>query len=432
MQTVRRHPFSIGVFTSHALQLLTVLAIGLIIRGLFITLPGHVDDVAVLEHWIRMAGSVPLTTLYPKSGANYPPLAMLLFWSLGHTYQHFVHDDPGLLRLRVLLKLPAILADIFSAVVGYVLVRRCTSHSAALMTAAFIALNPALVYDSAYWGQLDAVPVFIALSAAAALLLGNGIFAWALLTCAILVKPPVAVLIPLFVVYPFTAGSRTERTVRFRDLCLGVLAGLLTAYATTVPFYADHAPVTVFRHLTGLLVNGSSLSPFLSDNAFNVYALFLPFQFPDTTHVLLVPLKAWAWLFFIAVATAVVVRYAFSRSGGALLEAAFVLLFALFMLAPEMHERYLVYALGFACVLVSFRRYTPLAVGISVTLLLNMYYGMAFMYAFHSGARSLDGMMPLLASGCAALNLIMFVAALWTFFRPQSNPVAATSAATQP
>lgn len=351
---------------------------------------------------------------------------MLIFWSIARAYERFSRDDPGLLGLRLLLKLPAVTADIVGGAISYVLVRRFSNHLTALMTAAFVVLNPALIYDSAYWGQLDSVPVFIALAAVAALLLGFRIFAWVLLACAILVKSPVAVLTPLFLVYPMATGDPAERTARFRAMCCGLLAALVATYLLGMPFYADHNPFRVFRHLAGLLVGGSSQYPFLSDNAFNVYALFFPFQFSDATRILFVPMKAWAWLFFVAVAASIVVRYASSRGRGVFLEAACLMLFALFMLAPEMHERYLVYALGFCCVLVTWKRYTTLATGISLTLLLNMYYGMAFMYAFHSGATSLHGMMPVLSSGCAALNLVMFGAALWIFLRPRRHLRAAT------
>ncbi|HTA54744.1 MAG TPA: glycosyltransferase family 39 protein, partial [Candidatus Acidoferrales bacterium] len=75
----------------------------------------------------------------------------------------FAAHDPGYAVLRDLVKLPAILADLGVGALVYAIVRRFAGTGYALGAAALYLLNPATIYISALWGQVDSISGGLAL-----------------------------------------------------------------------------------------------------------------------------------------------------------------------------------------------------------------------------------------------------------------------------
>src|SRR5580698_2945149 len=86
----------------------------------------------------------------------------------------FAAHDPGYAVLRDLVKLPAILADLGVGALVYAIVRRFAGTGYALGAAALYLLNPATIYISALWGQVDSITGGLALLAIYALLRSSG------------------------------------------------------------------------------------------------------------------------------------------------------------------------------------------------------------------------------------------------------------------
>lgn len=102
----------------------------------------------------------------------------------------FVPGTPSDAVMNWVIKLPPIVADALGAGLVYRIVRRYSSYGYALLAAAFIALNPAMIYDSGFWGQNDSIPTLLALFAVAQLLFGNRIVAWVSVTAASFLNRP--------------------------------------------------------------------------------------------------------------------------------------------------------------------------------------------------------------------------------------------------
>src|SRR5260370_31493528 len=94
-----------------------------------------------------------------------PPLLLYPFWFLGWLYQRLVSPLFGCTRLedpdalRFLLRLPSLVADLLAGAVIFRLLRRHgpISFRSNLVAASAYLFNPALIVDSAYWGQTAAV-----------------------------------------------------------------------------------------------------------------------------------------------------------------------------------------------------------------------------------------------------------------------------------
>ncbi len=416
--TIRLHPPAAATRASaHALRRLhlpLVLVVGFLVRLPFIQLAGYRDDMTIFYGWFDSFLRYPPADIYAHTpGLNYPPAFIVLYELAAQVVRWFGTGMPSEHVLNIALKLPPILFDLAGAAVAFAIVRRRASHWLALVAAMAIAFNPAVIYDSAYWGQNDSIPTVIALLAMFALSTGALAGAWILLTIAVLVKPPVAILLPLLALYPF-AASGAERTRRLQQTALGIPAALILAEALAVMFFPHPTLLAAGRHLVRELISGSSYFPYNSLNAFNLWAIFQPFFVSDKIRVLFISLHMWGNLLFVATAAVIYWRFAMRRDTAAIFEASTLLLFAFFLFLTEMHERYLYYAVVFVAALVFQFAYRRAAIVMTLTLLLNLEYGLTFMYLDDAHATIVDRFefAPWLIHLCSITNLLVFGALL--------------------
>jgi hypothetical protein len=184
----------------------------------FVVVPGkgHASDLGLFWEWARALAANGPGAFYASTGsANYPPLYLYVLWGLGLT------GEPAL------LKLPAILADIGIGAILYALASRWRGSRAGLVAAALFLFLPVSWYDSALWGQVDAVGTLVV--CLALLLLVDGWSEAALVTAvlAVLVKPQYA--IGLGVVLPVLVGRHLLRPGSGPVPVLGRVAGRANA-----------------------------------------------------------------------------------------------------------------------------------------------------------------------------------------------------------
>ncbi|MFN2459845.1 MAG: hypothetical protein ABR591_04015 [Candidatus Velthaea sp.] len=94
-------------------------------------------------------------------------------------------------------------------------------------------------------------------------------------------------------------------------------------------------------------------------------------------------MKQWGEVFFLAAFALICRTYLRRPSFVAFLEAAALAFLSFFCLMTEMHERYLMYAVIFLGTLVPRRQYVVAGCLLTVTLVLNLEYGMTYMYLEH-------------------------------------------------
>ncbi len=165
--------------------------------------------------------------------------------------------------LRVLVKVPAILADLGIGVLLYGIVKRFASTGYALGAAALYLLNPATIYISAAWGQVDSIAGGLALLAIYALLRSSDearaiaraiccwiVGAWLAFGYSLLIKPQAAVLLPLIVAFAFVNPQR--RRERLLATAVGAAAAIVLALLVAEPFHPSN-PVAALALALGSL-----------------------------------------------------------------------------------------------------------------------------------------------------------------------------------
>jgi dolichyl-phosphate-mannose-protein mannosyltransferase len=397
---------------------------GLALRLLFVADPGHVVDLRTFGEWALAAAGNPWDRAYEATNANYPPGALLVFELIGRSYRALGLSDP--LSLRIALKIPNILFDCGGGGLVFAIAGRFVDWRPALLAAAAYDFNPAIVYDSSLWGQNDSITSVSALAAIWCILARRRTAAWIALAFAVLNKPPVVVLGPLFFLEAWTVVGVSERRRALVATGLGIVAALVFGYLLALPFYADRSIGGVYARMLGWYTIGSSLYPYTSANAFNVYALFGAFFAPDTQPLLFVPLKYWADAAFVGLAGLIYWRYTCAPDGRALLEACFLLMLAFFLVLTEMHERYLIYALAFGCALAPLdRRYLWSAIALTLTQWLNLEYSLTYMWVESDKPAGIDPneFAPVLVHLCALTNIAVFALGMQTYFRVASPRV---------
>ena len=412
--------------------LVAILGAGLLLRLLFLGSTGFHNDVAAFESWTLTLRDNPPWVFYAKSGfADYPPGYFVVLWVLSKFYLLLAGlDNPagGYPVLRAVVKLPAIAMDLVNSGVVFLIVRRYAAEKTALLAAALLALNPAAIYVSSYWGQVDSVSwgfVLIALW----LILRAGeepvkttprlVWAWLAFAFSILMKPQAATLVVLLLAYPFAASDAAVRARRLVGTGIGIVAGLGLAGAMGLLF---HPAADVYGWLFGRYAFGSGVYPYNSVNAFNLYAIRQPFWDPDTQPLSLFgfhvgALSVWGVVLVVAATVLIVGRYLQRRDDRALLEAALLCALAFFILATRMHERYVYGAFLLAVPLVAFGRagVWPTIV-LSVTMYLNLAYSLAYQTVMETHAVGIDGrnIWPLISHPAALANVALF---FWLGYR---------------
>ncbi|MCY9692739.1 glycosyltransferase family 39 protein [Paenibacillus alginolyticus] len=393
------------------LLLLTALLLRLYLAPLWM---GYDTDVRTFLAWSDRAYTVGLSGLYTNAKdyfLDYPPGYMYVLYLVGllHHKLSIPWESAGSL---VILKLPAILADIVTA---YLLFQLAISRQAgartwiqAILIAALFAFNPAIWSNSAIWGQVDS---FFMLFILATLLLqqrGKLPQAAVFIALALLLKPQ-ALLFGIFLLIDVI------RKRSMMVLLLSVLSGAATMAVISLPFAVGRG----YGWLIGLYSGTLASYPYASLNAFNLMAL-LGGNFIDMNSKFLH--ISYQWIGWVLMALSIVyVCYLYIRSKdqrGALLYVAFLFITAVFICMTKMHERYLHYGLLLALtsfIYIKDRRILWLFIGFSITHFINM--ADVLLRSFHQ-----DYHIPrydLLMLVVSAINVMMFAYACllgWRLF----------------
>jgi dolichyl-phosphate-mannose--protein O-mannosyl transferase/Gpi18-like mannosyltransferase len=381
-----------------------LLILGFAIRMAVIGNPGFQTDVATFEAWTISLLEHGLRNFYAKTSfADYPPGYFYILAIVGQIWSLFRAHDTSYTILLVLVKLPAILADLGVGSLIYAIGCRFTKPAIALLASALYVLNPATIMISAEWGQIDSISGGLALLAVYFLLKSDdGVAdrvsweipaAWIVYAYSLLIKPQAAVLLPIFLAFAFTSPSR--RTVRVLGTVLGILFSGIVVYGLTAPFHPTSNVVDAGQWLFERYQYASTVYPDNSINAFNLWAVKGNFWQLDSVRIGIGPLQLpqylWGILLVAAAVLLVTWRYVADRTPSSFMEAAMLSLLAFFALATRMHERYMFDGFLFciACIPLA-RRYLWGTIALSIVLCANLVYSLQYITVVTSHAPGVD------------------------------------------
>ena len=433
-----------------------LLLVGLIIRLILLPLSYHSDlntnaIWGIYAHEFGLRGFYDWLNFGNYARPDYPPLAMVMFLNIRRIWEILFNFLWGLnISIPVfpsnfipwfetkgylsLIKLPGIIADLGISFLIYGFIKKLKGEMSAKVVASYFLFNPAVIYLSSSWGQLDSIVSFFGLGAVILILRKRYWPSLSSYFVSIMIK---ATYVPLALVLGVKA---LKEKIGFRKL-LG-LGGVLLLYLFTVGaiFYDKSFVLWTINTYINKVLPGAVTLPYLNLNAYNFWGLILGLErIPDNTLYFGLSLKVWAWALTTIAVGLIILKFittfkktptfqvgnelnadmSSSFRGNPALQSGedvikgkdifftfTVLYFALFMFMPRVHERYLYPVFVFfplvLAILPKLKKYFFVLSGI---FLLNLYHWWWF--------PKISGLVYILdldfvERGLSFLNLILF------------------------
>ncbi len=317
---------------------------------------------------------------------------MYIFWFFGSIAN--AASKVGVNAVNI-VKLAPNIFDLGTAFLIFVFVRKQSSFKLALTATALYTFNPAVIYDAAVWGQYDAIYTFFLVLSLMLALRSKPKLSAAAFALGILTKPQGIALVPLIAFLIYKKNG-------LKEMLLSVVAFAATVFVVIVPFNWGGSPISFLTNIYFVAYKGYA---YTSINAFNLWGLISGMWVPDGSLYIL----GWALFGAFAVFTLYLLNKRFKTSSEFMaVYAAFMLLFAFFMLPTRIHERYLFPAMSAMALMVPFiKRARAIYAVLTVTFLVNEAYVLYQLNVAYPGAPNLTGDPVVLA--VSAINLLMLI-----------------------
>ncbi len=246
---------------------------------LAITTKGFDTDISCFYSWATRVFEGGFSAFYsPDVFTDYPPGYIYVLYVLGAIFHYckITYLSPAML---ILIKLPNILCDIMAGALIYRIGSKKVSKGTALFLSAIYLFNPAVLINSAVWGQVDSLLVMCVMLLCLFLMEGKVVPACFIFALGLLHKPQMLVFAPLLLygiyeqdIRVIICSGRTgappiAKAANWRKLVLDALGGFIalgTFFLAMVPFGMDK----VIPQYTDTLTS----YPYVSVNAYNFWA----------------------------------------------------------------------------------------------------------------------------------------------------------------
>lgn len=418
------------------LALAVVLLLGLLVRLWAMHWPPFPNDIISYIGWGERIRDVGPRAFYSESVfADYAPGYIYVFW-VTSWLQHAVFPNADVTTVHLLYRLPPVLCDLATTALIFLVVLRASRgriDTAAdawplleTVIAACYAFNPAIILNSAAWGQTDSVFTLFMLLALVLLMRGRpeaGILSY---TVAFLVKPQAISLAPLL-------GVALLMYFPPRRVALAVAAGVALGVVLLFPFFG----VNMVPRLIRVLRDATDTYPYTSLFAYNIWGVY-GFWKPDTVTVGF-GLSARALGMIVYILGVLVGTGALAWSLRRTTDRLFTLLiFAVYftflpvVVLTRMHERYLYPVLPFLLLLAAvcqIRQEEPesterprfllvpllLYVGLTVLHTMNLYQVYQYYQHFNTGGPPVTNRLFYRIDGAAKVWSVLTVLSFTTF-----------------
>jgi dolichyl-phosphate-mannose-protein mannosyltransferase len=332
--------------TEHS-QLLILLGGMLVVRLALAALPGFESDVGLFRQWaVEISAVGPGAFFAGDPLKDYAPGYLYVLWFLGDLDSIF-HFTAG--QWDYILKLPPIAADLGSAVLLYLLVRRRSEEWGLLAAAVYLVLPPVLLIG-AIWGQADSLLAFFVLLTIYFLDRNRSVAAGLAFTVGFFVKPQIVAVLPFFAFWLIRdAPPRTWLRV----------AGWSTVLALVLawPFFPSLLPWRPLHELANHLQDSADRYPYNSSFADNLWMAFPDFATRCDVEICYDPItraavaqgseylglttRTWGLALYVLSAAVVIAILRRKRSTGFLALGTSLCALAFFVFMTRMHERYM-------------------------------------------------------------------------------------------
>lgn len=412
-----------SVFLKNNWRLVLLFLAIVVLRLYLLSQPSLAIDMNSWKAWTSRLLELGLSKFYsPDYFSDYLPGYLYILFGLGSIFNVLFHGVPiNSLQFEFLLKLFTTLFDIGSAYLIYKIVTNYQKSWAAFAALAYL-INPALIFNTGIWGQVDGILAFFLLLAMYYLIEVKNAVKWAIAAVvSFIIKPQTVALLPVMSLY--TLKNFTQKYVTAACLIL-----LLLPFLVSFPFFV-HNP---FFGLPDVLYRAMQQYPFTSLYAFNLWAIIGWWQSDQTLWTFL-PFQEIGLILFSIAMIVILGPYLYQltlkkqmpRLYHELVYFAAALSFLAFFLFPtRMHERYLFPFFAFCIITVAILRSKVLLaiyILLSIIHFLNLWYVYFYFNYVHGSTEPTTNSLYLLTNDTykflSVLSIIAFGIMLVLYYR---------------
>jgi Gpi18-like mannosyltransferase len=274
-------------------NILFLILVVLCFRFGFIFFKGFKSDLSCFKAWSYYVYKYGTRKFYDLDiFKDYPPGYIYILYLIG-----FLRDKFNLTEniLELFIKFSAIISDVITSIFIFKLAKNKFSSKSFLIFM-FYVLNPAIIFNSSVWGQIDSIYTLI-LVLSINYLIKNKIFVSCILFClAILTKPQSLILSPviLFKTYDHLKENNSEFDI-FKKTVLILLSCFVFVFLFTIPFTQNlnyssiiDSFIKSFKNYDFATVNACNLYMLLGLNYYKISQLKLFFLFIEIISILLI------------------------------------------------------------------------------------------------------------------------------------------------
>lgn len=357
----------VKILTDRSLLLLTLLGFGARLWLSF--LPGFRIDVDTWFAWAQRLNQLGFANFYSDQiWTNYTPGFLYIFGFLGLIKDLLKINDA---QFYLLLKLPFICSELLLGILIYLAIGK-KSTSWALAAASLIIFNPALIFNSSIWGQLDSLFTLFLLLSMLFLYQRKLILSSMMTGLALLFKPQAIALLVVYLLYLISNFS-------IQSLLKLLAPALITIFLASLPFF----PQQPFSGFPLLFLKMASDYSYTSLFAYNFWGIW-GFWINDSNLWNGLTLKTWGYLLYFFYWIVIAFLY-FNKKISILILVTLAAL-SFFFLPTRVHERYLYPAIPFlilAAATLKSRLLLMLTICLSLIHFLNLYYVYVYYNEFY-------------------------------------------------
>lgn len=302
----------------------------LLVRIFLFFIPGFYIDIGGFEGWAFKLNSLGLSNFYTNGFADYFPGYLYILWIMGGMF-HFIFPSIPFASsvFEVFIKIVTTFFDIGTAFFVYKIILKHNS-SLALKAAFFYFANPALIFNSSVWGQIDGIMTFFLLSSVYLLLEVKNFRKWSFFySIAVLIKPQSLALLPLIIFKNF-------QLFRFFDSLKGLIFIPVFLIIISIPFFQSN-----LLGLFDLSLRSVNVYPYTSLFAFNFWAI-VDWWKNDNTLFLIFPYKMWGLILYLFCLSLIIIPFFKKiKEINFFYIASSLFLMAFYLFPTRIHERYL-------------------------------------------------------------------------------------------
>ncbi len=367
---------------------ISLILVSLIIRIYLSQFEGYGSDIWYFKIWSRAAYYNEFQDFYATVWSDYPPFYIYILWFVGFIYKFFSSSfDINTAAFTILIKSPANIIDIITSFLIFMIVKKYSGFKTAFLIMLSYLFNPAIIYNSAIWGQVDSINTIFILLTLFFMVSGKLELAGISMAIAILTKPLSLLILPLFIILTIKILrikilSIKTQILRLTEISM-ISSGVFVILA--LPFYFRSLKITdILVKIIRPYTTGYNEYSYTSLNAFNLWA-YPGFWKPDDIPFLFLSYRIWSYILFGTLFLYILYVTVKTRDNRIIYFASAVLFFGFFMLFTRVHERYLFPMFApLAIMMYMDRRLVFIYLTMTFTFLFNLYYVLHFSHTSQS------------------------------------------------